>query len=100
MQEVPVCDLTLFYWFCIADFTFSTLVQAQPAKGNGLTYEFAAATSNTTLRGHLEKFHEDKYVCLAKEHGWTMQLAKHRAREEGKATQTTLDGIAQTGIEN
>jgi hypothetical protein len=31
-------------------------------------------TSNSTLRGHLEKVHSEEYLRLCKEHGWKIQL--------------------------
>src|SRR5882672_1420831 len=38
----------------------------------GFTY--ATSTSNTVLRKHLDYYHKDEYLKLAKEKGWTTML--------------------------
>jgi hypothetical protein len=38
------------------------------------TYSYSTLTSNTGLRGHLDKFHKAEYIKLAKERGWTTVL--------------------------
>jgi hypothetical protein len=38
------------------------------------TYTYSTTTSNTGLRGHLDKFHKEEYLKLAEERGWTTVL--------------------------
>jgi hypothetical protein len=37
-------------------------------------YQYAKSSSNTTLCGHLDKFHRVKWLHLANERGWTSKL--------------------------
>lgn len=38
------------------------------------TYTYSTSTSNTGLRGHLDRFHKEEYIKLSKERGWTTML--------------------------
>jgi hypothetical protein len=52
----------------------SDIVAANPSKAVGLDYQFATSMSNSTLHGHLQKYHNHKYTRLKQERGWCSQL--------------------------
>jgi hypothetical protein len=37
-------------------------------------YEYSKRTSNSSLRPHIEKYHRELFLSLAKEKGWTILL--------------------------
>ncbi|KAI0919445.1 hypothetical protein AcV7_006181 [Taiwanofungus camphoratus] len=65
-------------------------------------YTFSTSTSNTSLRVHLERYHEDIYLSKCTEFGWLMQLPKRREREkEAKALSVKAEQLAainQSGV--
>jgi hypothetical protein len=73
-------------------------VAANPSKAMGLNYQFATSTSNSTLRGHLQKYHDDEYTRLKQERGWQGKLPRMQALELSR--QSTLDSVVQAGVEN
>jgi hypothetical protein len=46
---------------------------------------FSHTTSNTSLRPHLEKYHVDLYMRLAKERGWEIFLPGYRSQARSQA---------------
>jgi hypothetical protein len=66
-------------------------------KANIPNHTYAASTANNNLRFHMENHHEDEYVRVCEKNGWTMQLPRRKVRED-TLRQTTLDGIAHTGM--
>ena len=60
-------------------------------------HTYAASTANANLRFHMENHHEDEYVQECAKNNWPMQLAKRKVQED-LIRQTTLDGIARSGM--
>lgn len=65
---------------------------ADPSHWNSkISYEYAASSSTSTLRGHLEREHLDDYMALSKEKGWKHQLrSQARLNSEASVTSSTV----------
>jgi hypothetical protein len=48
----------------------------------GPSSSYAATTSNSTLRNHLEKAHKDEYLRVCSAKGWKNQLPSSKASSE------------------
>jgi hypothetical protein len=44
-------------------------------------YIYSSTTATGTLRGHLEKFHEQEVITLCQRRGWPIQLPKYKAQQ-------------------
>jgi hypothetical protein len=44
-------------------------------------FKYSTTTSNTVLRKHLDRYHKDEYLKLAKEKGWTTILPSVKMQE-------------------
>jgi hypothetical protein len=66
-MTIVVC---LFYIFRAAFDALQNPAEWPPSR----TYNYSTSTSNTGLRGHLDKFHKEEYIKLAEERGWTTTL--------------------------
>lgn len=58
---------------------YSPRRQEAEAKANNVPFTmknfiYSQTSSNSVLRGHLNRYHRAEYLCLAAEHGWTVQL--------------------------
>src|ERR1700678_187035 len=63
------------------------------------TYTYSTSTLNTGLRGHLDKFHKEEYIKLAKERGWTTVLPSVKRElalvAPAKKPMFSIEGVTQ-----
>jgi hypothetical protein len=59
--------------------------EADPANWISKKYEYAEKTSNPNLRVHIENFHKEQFVRLAKERNWKVQLKGLRSQAQSQA---------------
>lgn len=71
------------YLFVPQTFTYGFYFRANPE--TKVSYEFAPTTSNSTLRGHLERVHKDEYLEFSKLGRWPNQLISRSQNEEPSA---------------
>jgi hypothetical protein len=61
--------------------------EADPSKwSSSIRYEYSNRTSTTSLRPHIEKFHLELYLTLAKENGWKILLPGLVSKARSQAT--------------
>ena len=60
--------------------------ETEPTSMRNINFSFSVNTANTTLCGHLEKHHTDKYVQVCKDNGWRMLLPRMQQMAMGKVS--------------
>lgn len=61
--------------FSIDNTIFRKADEADPYNSSsGIRYEYSRHTAFASLRPHIEKYHLELYLTLAKENGWTISL--------------------------
>ena len=69
---------------------------ANPANWPAKTvYKYKEGNSTTTLRGHIEREHQDEFIKLIKEKGWKFQLCSQgKFISEASVTSTSVQPLA------
>jgi hypothetical protein len=44
------------------------------------TFVYSSSTATGTLRGHLERYHEEEVITVCQRMGWPIQLPKYKAQ--------------------
>jgi len=65
-------------------------------------YIYSSTTATGTLRGHLERYHEQEVIMLCQRKGWPIQLPKYKAQQalvvQGRvpfSQEAVLDGLVK-----
>jgi hypothetical protein len=61
---------------------YSKNIAADPQKYGKVNHKYAASTSISSLRYHIENHHADEYVKVCEDKKWPMMLAKRRVAED------------------
>jgi len=73
--------------------------EADPSKwSSSIYYEYSQKTSTTSLRPHIEKYHLEPYLILAKENGWKILLPRLISQARSQATNEATTSWGERSI--